>query len=110
MRVIVSGGGTGGHIYPALAVATQLRTRYQAEILFLGSDDGLETQLVPAAGFELATVKAGKLRRYVSWQTIKGVMRVPVGMFQAVGIARTFRADPAFTSGGHVAVPAGRGG
>lgn len=107
MRVVVSGGGTGGHIYPALAVATQLRTQYQAEILFLGSDDGLETQLVPAAGFRLVTVKAGKVRRYISWQTVKGVMRIPVGAVQAIEIVRKFRADVAFTSGGYVAVPTG---
>jgi len=107
MRVIVSGGGTGGHVYPALAVAAQLRLQHQAEILFLGSDDGLETQLVPAAGFCLETIKAGKLRRYVSWQTVKGVMRVPLGMWQAVEVVRRFHADVAFTSGGYVAVPAG---
>lgn len=107
MRVLVSGGGTGGHIYPALAVAAQLRAKYQAEILFLGSDDGLETQLVPAAGLRLETIKAGKLRRYVSWQTVKGVMRVPLGVVQAVEIVRRFRADVAFTSGGYVAVPTG---
>jgi UDP-N-acetylglucosamine--N-acetylmuramyl-(pentapeptide) pyrophosphoryl-undecaprenol N-acetylglucosamine transferase len=107
MRIVVSGGGTGGHIYPALAVATQLRSVHGVEILFLGSDDGLETQLVPAAGFRLATIKAGKLRRYVSWQTIKGVMRVPLGLFQATEIVHNFQPDAAFTSGGYVAVPAG---
>lgn len=107
MRVLVSGGGTGGHIYPALAVATHLRSHYQAEILFLGSDDGLETQLVPAAGFRLETIKAGKVRRYVSWQTVKGVMRIPVGALQAIEVVRKFRPDVAFTSGGYVAVPAG---
>jgi UDP-N-acetylglucosamine--N-acetylmuramyl-(pentapeptide) pyrophosphoryl-undecaprenol N-acetylglucosamine transferase len=107
MRVLVSGGGTGGHIYPALAIATQLREKYQAEILFLGSDDGLETEIVPAAGFRLATVKAGKLRRYVSWQTITGVMRVPMGMIQAISIVRKFRPQAVFTSGGYVAVPTG---
>lgn len=107
MRVLVSGGGTGGHIYPALAIATQLRTQYQAEILFLGSDDGLENEIVPAAGFRLATVKAGKLRRYLSFKTITGVLRVPLGMIQAFRIVRKFRPDAAFTSGGYVAVPAG---
>lgn len=106
MRVLISGGGTGGHIYPALAVAVGLREQYQAEILFLGSDDGLETEIVPAAGFRLATVKAGRLRRYISLQTITGVLRVPLGMFQALGIVRKFRADVAFTSGGFVSVPA----
>lgn len=107
MRVIVSGGGTGGHIYPALAVAAQLRSQYQAEILFLGSDDGLETQLVPAAGLRLVTIRAGKVHRYISWKTVKGVLRIPVGVWQAIEIARRFRADVAFTSGGYVAVPAG---
>jgi UDP-N-acetylglucosamine--N-acetylmuramyl-(pentapeptide) pyrophosphoryl-undecaprenol N-acetylglucosamine transferase len=107
MRVLISGGGTGGHIYPALSVATQLRNTYQADILYLGSNDGMETGLVPAAGFRLATVKAGKLQRYVSWGTVTGVARVPVGMAQAIGIVRNFRPDVAFTSGGYVAVPAG---
>ena len=97
----------GAHIYPALAIATQLREKYQAEILFLGSDDGLETEIVPAAGFRLATIKAGKLRRYVSWQTITGVMRVPMGMIQAIDIVGKFRPHVVFTSGGYVAVPAG---
>ena len=107
MRVLVSGGGTGGHVYPALSIATQLREKYQAEIVFLGSDDGLETEIVPAAGFRLATVKAGKLRRYVSWQTITGVMRVPMGMIQAIDIVGKFHPQVVFTSGGYVAVPAG---
>lgn len=107
MKVLVSGGGTGGHIYPALAVATLLKKQYEASILYLGSDDGLETELAPAAGFPLAIVKAGKLRRYVSWQTVTGVARVPLGMAQAVGIVRRFAPDVVFTSGGYVAVPAG---
>jgi UDP-N-acetylglucosamine--N-acetylmuramyl-(pentapeptide) pyrophosphoryl-undecaprenol N-acetylglucosamine transferase len=107
MKVLVSGGGTGGHIYPALAVATQLKKEYRAEILYLGSDDGLETELAPAAGFPFTVIKAGKLRRYVSWQTFSGVARVPIGMAQAVNIVRKFRPDVVFTSGGYVAVPAG---
>ncbi len=107
MKVLVSGGGTGGHVYPALAVAKLLEKQYQVKILYLGSDDGLETELAPAAGFAFAVVKAGKLRRYMSWQTFTGVARVPVGMVQAVGIVRTFAPDAVFTSGGYVAVPAG---
>jgi len=107
MKILVSGGGTGGHIYPALAVATQLKKEYRAEILYLGSDDGLETELAPAAGFPFTVIKAGKLRRYVSWQTFSDVARVPIGMVQAVNIVRKFRPDAVFTSGGYVAVPAG---
>lgn len=107
MRILISGGGTGGHIYPALAVATYLRDTYNADILYLGSDDGQETEVIPAAGFKLATVKAGKLQRFVSWRTVKGVARVPLGMVQAISIVREFHPDAAFTSGGYVAVPAG---
>jgi UDP-N-acetylglucosamine--N-acetylmuramyl-(pentapeptide) pyrophosphoryl-undecaprenol N-acetylglucosamine transferase len=109
MKVLVSGGGTGGHIYPALAVATQLVQQYQAEILYLGSDDGLENELAPVAGFPLRVVKAGKLRRYISWQTLTGIARVPGGMAQAAVIVRQFNPDVVFTSGGYVAVPAGLG-
>jgi UDP-N-acetylglucosamine--N-acetylmuramyl-(pentapeptide) pyrophosphoryl-undecaprenol N-acetylglucosamine transferase len=105
MRVLISGGGTGGHVYPALAVATLLQELYHAEILYLGSDDGLERELVPAAGFRLVTIKAGKLRRYLSWGTFKGLVRVPVGMVQALSIVRRFRPHVTFTSGGYVAVP-----
>src|SRR5256714_163381 len=107
MKVLVSGGGSGGHIYPALAVASLLEKQYQAEVLYLGSDDGLENELAPAAGFPLAVIKAGKLQRYVSWSTVTGMARVPVGITQAVGIIRKFRPDVVFTSGGYVAVPAG---
>src|SRR5260221_7589395 len=107
MRVIVSGGGTGGHIYPALAVAMQLREEYQAEILFLGSDDGLETEIVPAAGFRLSTIQAGKLRRYISPGTITGVMRVPVGMIKAINLVGQFRPGAAFTRCGYLGVSAG---
>jgi UDP-N-acetylglucosamine--N-acetylmuramyl-(pentapeptide) pyrophosphoryl-undecaprenol N-acetylglucosamine transferase len=107
MRVIISGGGTGGHIYPALAVAAQLRDTYNADILYLGSDDGLEADLVPAAGFHIEVIKAGKLRRYVSWRTLMGIGRVPIGMAQAVRIVAKFRPQVAFTGGGYVAVPAG---
>src|SRR5256885_13494195 len=109
MKILVSGGGSGGHIYPALAVASLLEKQYQVEVLYLGSDDGLENELAPAAGFPLSVIKAGKLQRYVSWSTVTGVARVPVGITQAVGIIRKFRPDVVFTSGGEVAGPAGVG-
>ena len=107
MRVLLSGGGTGGHIYPALSVAAQLQKQYNAEILYLGSDDGLETRLVPPTGLRFATIRAGKLHRYLSWRTVMGILRVPIGMAQAVSIVRQFNPDVAFSSGGYVAVPAG---
>ncbi len=107
MRILISGGGTGGHIYPALAVAKALQDTYHAEILYLGDERGLETQLVPQAGFPFIGIRAGKLRRYLSWKTFTDLGRVPLGFAQAIGHVRRFRPHVAFTSGGYVSVPAG---
>ena len=57
MRVIVAGGGTGGHVIPALAIAQELRSHYRAEVVFVGTRRGIETRLVPAAGFELRLIE-----------------------------------------------------
>jgi UDP-N-acetylglucosamine--N-acetylmuramyl-(pentapeptide) pyrophosphoryl-undecaprenol N-acetylglucosamine transferase len=107
MRVLISGGGTGGHIYPALAVAHVLKTQYGAEILYLGDVRGLETQLVPKAGFPFVGIQAGKLRRYLSLKTFADLGRIPVSFAQAIRHVRRFQPDVAFTSGGYVSVPAG---
>ncbi len=63
MRAILAGGGTGGHVIPAIAIAQELKKRYQAEVLFIGTARGLENRLVPAAGFPLQLVKVGALNR-----------------------------------------------
>ena len=107
MRVLISGGGTGGHIYPALAVAKALQADYNAEILYLGDIHGLETQLVPKAGLPFVGIQAGKLRRYLSLKTLADLGRVPLSFFQAMRQVRRFRPDVAFTSGGYVSVPVG---
>jgi UDP-N-acetylglucosamine--N-acetylmuramyl-(pentapeptide) pyrophosphoryl-undecaprenol N-acetylglucosamine transferase len=107
MRILISGGGTGGHIYPALAVARQLYARYGAELLFIGDVNGLETEIVPRAGIPFVGITAGKLRRYLSPRTLTDLGRIPVGMRQANRIAAQFAPHAAFTSGGYVSVPAG---
>ena len=107
MRILVSGGGTGGHIYPALAVARELRRKYDADLLYLGDANGLETRIVPQEGIPFAPIVAGKLRRYLSAETLTDLGRIPVGMRQAIGHVREFQPDAVFTSGGYVSVPAG---
>ena len=62
LRVLIAGGGTGGHIIPALAVARELVARYAAEILFVGTARGMESRLVPGAGFKLHLVQVGQLK------------------------------------------------
>ena len=107
LRILVSGGGSGGHIYPALSVARELQHRYRAEILYLGDVDGLETRLVPDAGFKLVTVHAGRLHRYWSARTVRDLAQVPRGFIEARRHVRAFNPHAVFTSGGYVAVPAG---
>lgn len=84
-----------------------LKTQYGAEILYLGDMRGLETQLVPKAGFPFVGIQAGKLRRYLSYKTFADLGRIPVSFAQAIGQVRRFQPDVAFTSGGYVSVPAG---
>src|SRR5258708_19269924 len=107
MRILISGGGTGGHIDPVLAVAHELRARDDAELLYLGDINGLETQIVPRERIPFAGITAGKLRRYLSPKTLRDLGRIPVGIRQALRIVKEFRPDAAFTSGGYVSVPAG---
>lgn len=107
MRILISGGGTGGHIYPALAVARELRKRYGAELLYLGDAKGLETRIIPEQGIPFAPISAGRLRRYVSPGMVADLGRIPVGISQALGHVARFKPDAAFTSGGYVSVPAG---
>ena len=62
MRAILAGGGTGGHVIPALAIANELKKRYAAEMLFIGTARGIENRLVPAAGYPLQLVRVGALK------------------------------------------------
>ena len=62
MRVLIAGGGTGGHVIPALAIARELQARYNAELLFVGTARGIENRLVPKAGYKLELVKVGALK------------------------------------------------
>jgi UDP-N-acetylglucosamine--N-acetylmuramyl-(pentapeptide) pyrophosphoryl-undecaprenol N-acetylglucosamine transferase len=62
-RILIAGGGTGGHVIPALAVARQLVARHNAQVLFVGTARGMETRLVPAAGFALKLVEVGPLNQ-----------------------------------------------
>ena len=107
MRILISGGGTGGHIYPALAVARELHARYGAELLYLGDVNGLETDIVPPTGIPFVSITAGKFRRYLSRHTLRDLARVPSGIREAMAHVAQFQPHAAFTSGGYVAVPAG---
>jgi UDP-N-acetylglucosamine--N-acetylmuramyl-(pentapeptide) pyrophosphoryl-undecaprenol N-acetylglucosamine transferase len=106
MRVIVAGGGTGGHVIPALAIAQELRSRYHAQVVFVGTQRGIETRLVPAAGFDLHLIEVGALKR-VSMQTrFRTMLELPRAMIASVKLVREFRPDVMIGVGGYASGPA----
>lgn len=102
MRVLMAGGGTGGHVIPALAVARELRERGH-EAFFVGTDRGMEAKLVPAAGFDLKIIRIGGLNR-VGWkERLSTLMRLPVTTIECAPMAAGSAA--VFSMGGYVAGP-----
>lgn len=106
MRAILAGGGTGGHVIPALAIAQQLQQEYGSEILFIGTAKGLENRLVPAAGFELKLIKVGALKNVALSTRFKTLGDVPRAVLQARRIFAQFRPDVVIGVGGYASGPA----
>lgn len=106
MRVIIAGGGTGGHVIPALAIAQELRSCYGADLLFVGTSRGIETRLVPAAGFELELVRVGQLNRVSLATRIKTLTDLPRALFESSRIIGSFRPDVMIGVGGYASGPA----
>lgn len=106
MRAILAGGGTGGHVIPALAIAQELQKRYEAEVLFVGTARGLENRLVPAAGFPLKLVKVGALNRVSLATRLKTAFHLPRAVFTAGRMLNEFRPDVVIGVGGYASGPA----
>jgi len=106
LRLLIAGGGTGGHIFPALAVAEQLQRGHpQSEVLFVGSADGLEQQLVPAAGFALKTIAVGKLKGTRWAARLTTLAGLPRATLCALRLLRQFRPDAVVGVGGYASGP-----
>jgi UDP-N-acetylglucosamine--N-acetylmuramyl-(pentapeptide) pyrophosphoryl-undecaprenol N-acetylglucosamine transferase len=106
MRAILAGGGTGGHVIPALAIAHELKRRYGAEILFIGTARGLENRLVPAAGFPLQLVKVGALNRVSLATRVRTAFDLPRAVFAAAKMLNEFQPDVVIGVGGYASGPA----
>src|SRR5581483_292532 len=106
MRAILAGGGTGGHVIPALAIAQELRTQYGAEIEFIGTARGIENRLVPAAGFPLSLVEVGALKNVSFTTRLKTSFDLPRAIWAARGILARFRPDVVIGVGGYASGPA----
>lgn len=105
LRIMIAGGGTGGHVQPAVATVQALRRLLPVDLLWIGSHRGLERQASKAEGIPFLPITTGKLRRYFSLRTPLDGIRVPVGALQAFWITRGFRPDVVFSTGGFVSVP-----
>jgi len=106
MRLLISGGGTSGHINPALAIANAVREqRPDAEILFVGTRRGLESTLVPAAGYPIEYIDISGFERALSPKNIVTAVKAAESVFKARGIIKRFRPDVVVGTGGYVSGP-----
>jgi len=106
MRAILAGGGTGGHVIPALAIANQLKKSYDAECLFIGTARGIENRLVPAAGFPLQLVRVGALKNVSLMTRVKTAFDLPRAVWDASRMLNEFAPDVVIGVGGYASGPA----
>jgi UDP-N-acetylglucosamine--N-acetylmuramyl-(pentapeptide) pyrophosphoryl-undecaprenol N-acetylglucosamine transferase len=106
MRAILAGGGTGGHVIPALAIAQALAERYRARVLFIGTARGIESRLVPAAGFPLRLVEVGALKNVSLATRAKTAFYLPHAIWASARIVSAYRPDVMIGVGGYASGPA----
>jgi UDP-N-acetylglucosamine--N-acetylmuramyl-(pentapeptide) pyrophosphoryl-undecaprenol N-acetylglucosamine transferase len=106
MRAILAGGGTGGHVIPALAIANELKKSYAAECLFIGTARGIENRLVPAAGYPLKLVRVGALKNVSLITRLKTAFDLPRALWDAGGMINEFAPDVVIGVGGYASGPA----
>src|ERR1700694_1731546 len=97
---MMAGGGTGGHVIPAIAVARELRDRGHRAI-FAGTSTGFEAKLAPQAGFEIAYIEIGGLKRVGLLQVLRTLAQLPLSIAKAVGLLRRYQAAAVFSMGGY---------
>ncbi len=103
--IAVTGGGTGGHVYPALAVIERLQEMGNYQVFWIGSSKGMERAIVEPLGIPYRAIPAGNLRRYFSLRTIPDMFRVFGGILASIQILRKERPNLLFSKGGFVSVP-----
>ncbi len=103
MKVLIAAGGTGGHIYPGLAIGKEIQKRYPlAEIVFVGTQNGLEARLVPEAGFQLDFVRARGFRRKLSFDTLKTAGTLLLSLIDVARLLKRHKPDVVIGTGGYV--------
>jgi UDP-N-acetylglucosamine--N-acetylmuramyl-(pentapeptide) pyrophosphoryl-undecaprenol N-acetylglucosamine transferase len=106
MRVLIAAGGTGGHIYPGIAVAKEIvRRDAQSEVAFVGTARGLETKIVPANGFDLRLINSAGLKNVGFVGKLKGLLVLPQSFLEARSLIKDFQPDVVVGAGGYVSGP-----
>ncbi len=105
-KFIISGGGTGGHIYPAIAIANELKTRFpEAEFLFVGAEDRMEMEKVPQAGYKIKGLWISGLQRSLSLQNLAFPLKLVSSLRKSHTILKKFKPDVAIGTGGYASAP-----
>ncbi|MDF2523829.1 MAG: murG [Clostridiales bacterium] len=103
MKAILTGGGTGGHIYPAVSIAREIQSRYKnAEIIFVGTEKGLESKIIPKEGFALKTIKVRGFERRLTLKNLIAVKEAAFSIGSARKIIKAFKPDIVIGTGGYV--------
>ena len=106
MRIIIAGGGTGGHVIPALAIAQQLKKQFAAEVLFIGTARGIETRLVPQAGYPLELIQVGALKNVSLMTRAKTMFDLPRAIAASSRMLTDFDPEVVIGVGGYASGPA----
>jgi UDP-N-acetylglucosamine--N-acetylmuramyl-(pentapeptide) pyrophosphoryl-undecaprenol N-acetylglucosamine transferase len=104
VRLLIAGGGTGGHLYPGVAVAEEVIKR-GGQVLFVGTSRGIEARVLPAAGYQLELLQISGLNRVGFGAFLRGVGRLPVAFGRSLAILRRFRPDVVLGVGGYASGP-----
>src|ERR1700759_1413468 len=106
MKAIIAGGGTGGHLFPGIAVAREILRRYPgSEILFVGAERGIETRIVPSEGFPLRTLPIGGLKGKGVQLALKNAFGMLGGLIKEKRILKDFKPDVVIGVGGYASFP-----
>ena len=105
-KIILSGGGTGGHIYPAIAIANALKARFpKSEFLFVGAKDKMEMQKVPQAGYSIIGLWISGIQRRLTFKNVLFPLKLVVSLFRSMAILNSFKPDVVIGTGGFVSGP-----
>jgi UDP-N-acetylglucosamine--N-acetylmuramyl-(pentapeptide) pyrophosphoryl-undecaprenol N-acetylglucosamine transferase len=105
-RVLVAGGGTGGHLFPGIAIAQEFKRRFpESEIWFVGTSRGLENRVVPAEGFVLQTITVSGLKGVSGFRKLKGILNLPLSIWESYQIIRRLRPRLVVGVGGYSSGP-----